>query len=78
MNSYRKFKIVLVESDDVTIETKTLSELVDIKSDGSEPEWRYSIDEILDSIMDLRKYEKMTFQWNRDNPETIGVIVRIN
>lgn len=77
MQSKRKYKIVLVESDDVTIETMTLENLLSPIAAG-DYEYKYALDEITDSILDLKVYDKMTFQFNRDNPQSLGIILRIS
>lgn len=73
INSNRKFKVACVSSDDISVDTITLHDLIEAK-DGYE--WQYSLLDILDRVLDLKQYENMTFNYNRDNSNSLGIILR--
>lgn len=75
-NSNRRFKIVIIESDKVSVEEMGLDDLMNVKPNGQDYEYMYALNDILDQILDLKQFEKMTFQWNRDNPDTLGIVLR--
>ncbi len=77
MQSKRKYKVAIVESDDISVTTLTLDHITNNLPGGADYEYKYALAERLDDILDLKQYEKLTFQWNRDNPNTLGIVLRI-
>lgn len=78
-NSKRKFKIILVVADYSAIhpEIKTIDELLNVKSSGEDHEYMYSLNEVIDDVLDLKKRQHLFFQWNRDDSDSVGIIVRM-
>lgn len=79
-HSSRHYKVVMVLSDGNTIELELhLEELMkgNPNSNGSDFEYVYAMQSVMDGILDLKLEEMLSFKINRDVPEEgIGVIVR--
>ena len=87
LNSIRRYKIVTFDREDVYIfEDISIQDIIG-KSKYSElelsenfffdSELQYSLQDILDDILDLKLYEKLTFQSDRGVENSLGIIIRI-
>lgn len=77
-SSTRIYKIAFIETDDISIEKLSLEELVKLnKTEGADFEWKYAIQEIIDKILDLKQFENLSFKSNRDNPNSLAIILRM-
>lgn len=74
-HSSRAYKIVIAEGGEVNTISHTLEDLLDI---SNEFEYRYSILEDMDLVLDLKKGQSMYFKPNRGNKCAKGIIVRIS
>jgi len=77
-NSQRVFKIAFAETDTISMQKYTLDDLLNVADNGGDYEWKYAISEIIDTVLDLRRFDRMQFLYSRDNPNSFGLIVRIN
>lgn len=77
MNTERTYKIALIESDNISVVTNSLNDIIDGTKKSDAYEYMYAIEENIDALLDLKVYEKMTFQFCRDDQNTLGVILRI-
>lgn len=76
MISKRKYLVVMIDrqTGNVTKETLSLEELLDQKQ---EYEYIYSLQENIDSYLDMPVGKASHFQPNRDNDLEIGLILRL-
>jgi hypothetical protein len=74
--SKRRYIIAIVESEAIPTISLSIDQIANPLENGADYEYRYALNELIDEILDLKLYEKMTFKWNRDNPGTIGIILR--
>lgn len=87
LNSIRRYKIVTIDREDVTIfddipiqdiiGKTNYSELELFDNPFFDSELQYSLQDILDSIFDLKLYEKIQFQSDRGVENSLGIIIRI-
>lgn len=78
MNSFRKFKITHFDREDVkelTISLQTLLGLQETTFSGTE--MQYSLNEMLDEILDLKLFERLSFKEDRGDENSLSVIIRI-
>lgn len=75
MNSKREFQVAYYM---VSLENYefTLSEFAAELHQNNCSELFYSLDEVIDQVLDLKVGDSMYFQPNRDIPTTKGIIVR--
>lgn len=86
LNSIRRYKIVTIDIDDVTIfddipiqdiiGKSNYSELELFDNSFFDSELQYSLQDILDDILDLKLYEKLQFQSDRSVENSLGIIIR--
>ena len=86
INSIRRYKIVTIDREDVAIFDDIPIQDIIGKSHYSELELyenpffdfelQYSLQDILDDILDLKLYEKLTFQSDRSVENSLGIIIR--
>ena len=79
MNSNRKFKITHFDREDVKEFTVTFRDLIgSVKdSDFFETEMQFSLDEQLDEVLDLKLWERMSFLEDRNDPNSLSIIIRV-
>ena len=74
-HSFRKFKIIHLDREDVQETTISLDELC--LDDGSE--MNYSLQEEMDKILDLKMFESMFCHTSRDDKESNkAIIIRVD
>ena len=86
INSIRRYKIVTIDIDDVTIfndvpiqdiiGNSNYSELELFENPFFDSELQYSLQDILDDILDLKLHEKLQFQSDRSVENSLGIIIR--
>jgi hypothetical protein len=86
LNSIRRYKIVTIDIDDVTIFDDIPIQDIIGKTNYSElelfdnpffaSELQYSLQDILDDILDLKLYDKLQFQSDRSVENSLGIIIR--
>lgn len=86
LNSIRRYKIVTIDREDVTIfddipiqdiiGKTNYSELELFENPFFDSELQYSLQDILDSIFDLKLYENLQFQSDRGVENSLGLIIR--
>ena len=86
INSIRRYKIITIDREDVTIFDdipiqdiigKThYSQLELFDNPFFDSELQYSLQDILDNILDLKLHEKLTFQSDRGVENSLGIIIR--
>jgi len=75
--SERRYKIAFIESEDISVETLSLNELITLQEqEGADYEWKYAISQIIDKVLDLKLYENLPFNSNRDNSKSLAIILR--
>lgn len=72
--SKRKFVITFIQGDEGFTTAATLPEILD---ENEEWEWKFSVHEEIDNVLDLKIGECYFMKFNRDNPDSNGVIKRI-
>lgn len=72
--SQRMYEIFIIENGEA-IKLKLSVESI---FQESENEYMFALQEITDTVLDLKKGESMYFQPNRDNGKSRGIILRIN
>lgn len=79
MASFRKFKITHFDREDVKEFEITLNQLMGIDKpehfDGTE--MQFSLQERLDEVLDLREWDRMVFQEDRSDKNSLSIIIRI-
>ena len=86
INSIRRYKIVTIDREDVTmfddipiqdiIGKTNYSELELFDNPFFDSELQYSLQDILDDILDLKLHEKLQFQSDRSVENSLGIIIR--
>ena len=86
LNSIRRYRIVTIDREDFTffddipiqdiIGKWNYSELELFENTFFDSELQYSLQDILDDILDLKLYEKLTFQSDRSVENSLGIIIR--
>ena len=86
INSIRRYKIVNIDREDITIFNDIPIQDIIGKSNYSElelfdnpffdSELQYSLQDILDNILDLKLYENLQFQSDRSVENSLGIIIR--
>ena len=86
INSIRRYRIATIDRedfiifDDVPIQDiigkSNYSELELFDNPFFDSELQYSLQDILDDILDLKLYEKLTFQSDRGVENSLGIIIR--
>ena len=86
INSIRRYRIVTIDREDFTffddipiqdiIGKWNYSELELFENTFFDSELQYSLQDILDDILDLKLYEKLTFQSDRSVENSLGIIIR--
>ena len=86
INSIRRYKIVTIDREDVTIFDdipiqdiigKTqYSQLELFDNSFIDSELQYALQDILDNILDLKLHEKLQFQSDRGVENSLGIIIR--
>ena len=86
MNSIRRYKIVTIDREYVTIFNDipiqdiigkiNFSELELFDNPFFDSELQYSLQDILDNILDLKLYENLQFQSDRSVENSLGIIIR--
>ena len=86
INSIRRYKIVTIDREDVTIfddipiqdiiGKTNYSELELFENPFFDSELQYSLQDILDDILDLKLYDKIHFQSDRSVENSLGIIIR--
>ena len=79
MNSNRKFKITHFDREDVKEFTVTFRDLIGAVKDSDfyGTEMQYSLDEQLDEVLDLKLWERMSFLEDRNDPNSLSIIIRV-
>ena len=79
MNSNRKFKITHFDREDVKEFTVTFRDLIGAVKDSDffETEMQFSLDEQLDELLDLKLWERMSFLEDRNDPNSLSIIISI-
>ena len=79
MNSNRKFKITHFDREDVKEFNVSFRELIGaVKSSPfHETEMQYSLDEQLDEVLDLKLWERLSFLEDRNDPNSLSIIIRV-
>jgi hypothetical protein len=75
MNSKRKYRVAISDAAGISIENITFKTLLNSSEDA---EFIYAMRDILDKILDLKEYESIYFQPNRDDKSTHGIIRRVD
>lgn len=74
----RLYKLVWIENGDLCDKTANLEHLFTEPSGmGSAFEYIYAVQDEIDTILDLKLGDQLPMQFNRDNPNSKGVIARI-
>ena len=86
LNSIRRYTIVTIDREDFIIFNdipiqdiigkSNYSELELFENPFFDSELQYSLQDILDNILDLKLHEKLTFQSDRDVENSLGIIIR--
>lgn len=77
-NSKRKYELAIHESvDGITNVTHTLDEIMFPKEENAF-EYMYALQDIIDKVMDIPSGHAISFQPNRDNNKSLGIIARID
>ena len=86
LNSIRRYKIITIDREDVTIfddipiqdiiGKTNYSELELFDNPFFDSELQYALQDILDNILDLKLHEKLTFQSDRSVENSLGIIIR--
>ena len=86
LNSIRRYIIVTIDREDFIIFNdipiqdiigkSNYSELELFENPFFDSELQYSLQDILDNILDLKLHEKLTFQSDRDVENSLGIIIR--
>lgn len=86
INSIRRYKIITIDREDVTIFDdipiqdiigKThYSQLELFDNSFIDSELQYALQDILDNILDLKLHEKLQFQSDRGVENSLGIIIR--
>lgn len=79
MNSNRKYKITYFDREDVKEFTVTFRDLIGAVKDSDfyETEMQYSLDEKLDDVLDLQLWQRLSFLEDRNDENSLSVIIRI-
>jgi hypothetical protein len=79
-HSNRQYKVVMTFNSGDTQELNLdLEKLMEGNEEGSDFEYTYAMQDVMDDILDLKKSEMLHFYTCRDHKaEGIGVIVRTN
>ena len=79
MNSNRKFKITHFDREDVKEFTVTFRDLIGAVKDSDfyGTEMQYSLDEQLDEVLDLKLWERTSFLEDRNDPNSLSIIIRV-
>lgn len=73
LNSKREYRVLLVENGNDTSIYQSLKNI--LADDGAEV--NYAMQEIIDSILDLKVGESLYFQPNRDDRNSKAIIFRL-
>ena len=86
LNSIRRYRIATIDREDFTffddipiqdiIGKWNYSELELFENTFFDSELQYSLQDILDNILDLKLHEKLTFQSERGVENSLGIIIR--
>ena len=86
LNSIRRYRIVTIDREDFTffddipiqdiIGKSNYSELELLDNLFFDSELQYSLQDILDNILDLKLYENLQFQSDRSVENSLGIIIR--
>lgn len=78
MNSNRKFKITHFDREDVKEFTLGLDALIGLKETTfKDTEMQYALNEILDDVLDLQLWQRLSFLEDRNDENSLSVIIRI-
>lgn len=78
MSSRRKYKIAICDNVGLTVEKLTVKSLLrESTPNENRYEYIYALQDIADEVLDLKTGESMVFQPNRDDPNSKGIILRI-
>jgi len=75
LNTNRRFRVVFLDREDVKEKDFSMKELL-LDDDGTE--LCYAAQDIADDILDLKLWETLFFQTNRDDKNAKGLIIRID
>jgi two-component sensor histidine kinase len=71
------YKVAVCDSDGITIEKITVQSLLRQPANNENiPEWIYAMRDISDDVLDLKLFNSMAFQPNRDQSDSKGIIYR--
>lgn len=75
LNTNRRFKVVFLDREDVKEKDFSMKALL---LDDDNTELCYAAQDIADDILDLKLWETLFFQTDRDNKNAKGLIIRID
>tara|TARA_R100000995_G_scaffold84922_1_gene65899 strand:+ start:21375 stop:21626 length:252 start_codon:yes stop_codon:yes gene_type:complete len=76
INSYRKWKLIIICENDV-YQVKVDLEKIYAKTDQEDDyEYMYAIQEQIDKLLDMKKNERIAFEFNRNDNSEPGYIIR--
>jgi len=76
IHSNRKYKVAICDADGIALEKVSIRQLLSTDT-GNNWEFIYSMQDIIDKVLDLKEGESITFQPNRDDPNSKGIIYRL-
>lgn len=74
ISSKRKYRVLISESGESSIERVTINRLLNPRE--NDYEYIYALYDVIDEILDLKNGESLYFQPIRDNKDSKGIITR--